>query len=123
MGASNRPKLCYTPKERRDYGVIATLVNTETGDTLVEHVGSPHTTQEAVRVVAAMCDRLGPEWKVRTISHPLSILADLRNEGRERPPQTELTALGRIGRGDLREWQSPYLGLRTRAELRRRRRL
>ena len=122
MNATTRPTLCYTPKERRDYGVVATLVNVETGETRVEHVGAPHTTHEAVGVIAALCDSLGSDWKVQTLCHPLSILADLRNYGDERPPFTEATLLGRIGRGDLVAWRSKYHGLRTEQTRRRRRR-
>lgn len=117
---TRRSKMSYPPSERRAYGVIATIANTETGETRVEVRRGDLTTLEAVRQIADLCDHLGPEWKIRTLSHPLSILADLWNENAERPQLTEATLLGQIGRADLIEHRSKWLGLRVNANRHRR---
>lgn len=110
---TNKSLDSYSSGERSTYGVIATIVNTKTGDTRTLNFAHG-TTVEAAREVAERCDEMGPEWKVRTISHPLTILRDLkgRNEGPKAHPP-ELILFGRIGRKDLLEPLPAYYGLRT----------
>lgn len=111
----------YPPAERHEYGVTATIVDTATGAVRVEVVRGDLTSIDATRVVAQMCDDLGPTWRVRTLSHPLSILNDLRNGGQERKLCVESSFLGRIGRPDLIEHRAKYAGLRTATDYARRR--
>lgn len=109
----------YAPAERQRWGVIATLVDSESDEVRV--VQGSGTTKEATREIAALCDARGPSWRVRSLSHPLSVYRDLINAGRDRAPQTEGQLLGLIGRKDLVEYQRKYAGLRT-AAIRARRR-
>jgi hypothetical protein len=90
--------------DRRDsFGVIATLVNTETRE--CDSFVVPGLVLAAIRVVCDECDLRGNEWRIRSLSTPRTILADLigrtatpRN-GLQRFPEGNL--LGRIGRKDL----------------------
>lgn len=109
--------------ERRTYGVTATLVDTHTGHVRTEVFRGNMNVGEATQACAAFCDALGPTWRVRTLSTPISILSDLRNNRNQRPVgyHTEHALLSRIGRPDLIEGHSKYLGLTTGAARARRR--
>lgn len=101
----------YTPKDRRRFGVTASLVNVDTDERRVEVARGNLTTIEATREIAARCDRLGPSWRIAVLSHPNSILADLRNGSLVRDSRgTEGTLLGRIGRTDLAHPPMPRAG-------------
>ncbi len=112
------------PSERLEYGVTAILVNTATGETLMEVFRGRITTRQGTQLVADRCDELGPEWKVRVLSNPMTILSDLRNDGRERLARrrrAESVMLGGIGRMDLVETLPTMHGLRTSATFDRKR--
>jgi hypothetical protein len=92
------------PSERSLYGATATLVDKATERTrVVAYTGM--TTVEACQEIAAECDRLGPSWRVRTISNPITIMADLRYDGgrSRQPPEPRL--LGLIDRNELLEYR------------------
>lgn len=117
MSARKRPKRDYlTPAERKIYGVTATLVNTETGELKTEVFRGNISVGAATKECAAFCDQLGPAWKVRTLSTPISIVSDLLNCGQQRSKAffTEHSLLSHIGRPDLIEMRAKYAGLRTR---------
>ena len=113
------------PERARNYGITATLVDTTTGATEVLVArGSPRL-DDATLTIAARCDELGPTWRVRTLSTPRTILADLRNAGAERgekQTRPESVLLGKVGRMDLVERPTNLDGLRVEAISRRKRR-
>ncbi len=116
-GSSN----CLTPKERMDYGVTAELANIATGELRLEVVRGGLTTKQATRIVCNLCDELGGDWKIRTLSSPVTIVSDLQNRGQERV-RPEGRMLGSLGRMDLLEWHAKYSGLRVDTDYKRRRR-
>lgn len=108
----------YSPSERT-YGVTATITD---GTTVITRAFTGCTTIEGTRQAAALCDQLGPSWRVRVLSHPLSILGDLDNYGDERNAmRPESSLLSRIGRPDLIEMQPKDMGRTTQAIRNRRR--
>lgn len=91
---------------RDEAGVIATLVDTDTGQTVAFHV--PGLVRPAVEAIAERCDAMGDTWKVRSLSTPRTITRDLKGSRgldhpgglmTEAPPEQNL--LGKLGRYDL----------------------
>ena len=91
---ARRSHSSYGLSERTLYGVTATFVDTDTGALLTETF-SPGRQRESARCAAERCIALGPSWRIRSLSHPLAILHDLDNNGRERYRQAEGNMLGR----------------------------
>jgi hypothetical protein len=91
--------------KRDEQGVIATLVDTETGATVSLH--RMGLARDAVRAVAAYCDTLGETWKVQCLSTPRTIMRDLtgvraiKANGRVMEAMPEVNLLGQVGRRDL----------------------
>lgn len=125
-------------RERAYYGCLVTLVEIETGEMRVEHAaGYAHEsgrwaserTYDNYSVFAALkrllqeVDQWEGEWRVRTISTPATIIADLRgrqtgNEG-ARPAPPEASILTHIGRIDM--WEGKHADEGKRDERARRR--
>lgn len=91
---------------RDEAGVIATLVDVDSGATTSFHV--PGLARDAIRVAAARCDAMGATWKVRSLSTPRTVLRDLRDargslrsNGFAAQVTPEPTLLGQVGRHDL----------------------
>lgn len=82
------------------HGVIATLVR---GKRLrVVHFPSENGTDDAIDDVVRYCDRGG--WKIRTLSNPSTIIADLRGRATDETKSApEPKMLARRGRLDLLE--------------------
>lgn len=110
-------KYFMSTRERALAGAIVTLVNTETGETRVElaqgfhfetgshDLRSPHhfNLNEALLRLLAEADKWDGTWRVRTISTPQTILADIRGRqpgaqgARSLAPESMiLTSIGRI---------------------------
>lgn len=86
--------------ERNQQGVIVTIVSLETQERRM--VVSPGYFDAALADICDECDRLGPEWRIQSISTPRTIAADLvgrKEHGHARLPEENM--LGRLGRLDL----------------------
>jgi hypothetical protein len=79
-------------------GIIAVLVDIETGDEVTKHypglasreprhagtkrrTNITHGVLDSVREACQECDRRGPNWRIAVISSPSSILTDMDNHG------------------------------------------
>lgn len=90
---------------RDAYGVTVTAVEQATGDarSFVEARGQA---LPGLRAIVEQIDELEGDWLIRTVSTPMTVLADLRNGGsttqrRGDPPERRFLAA--VGRLDLLE--------------------
>lgn len=132
---SDREKAIMYSAERAFAGCIVTFVNTDTGELRVRHAGGYHYTRlrpdlhknpdlprhsrrhrdtysrsvwDCLRSLLDEADGWGGAWRVRTVSTPQTIYADLRGRkhgGKKGTdmPTPEAIFLGRIGRLDMLE--------------------
>jgi len=103
------------PSERKTYGATATLIRLDENEQPVDALTVEFTQMsviDAARAIAAKCDELDGDWRVRTISTPITIHRDVIGRrrpvdvrsGRERdltPDVGERWLMGRIDRLDL----------------------
>lgn len=130
-------KQLQTTQERAYSGCIVTLVEVRTGEERVEHAsGYSNDTREGNKRIYKTLSMFGAlkrlldevdtwegEWKVRTISTPATILADLngRQHGNDgaRPTPPEAAILTHVGRADL--WEGHHASERHKNARARRR--
>jgi hypothetical protein len=93
--------LTLTPKERADYGVIVTIREQTTMELhTFESKGHP---KDALNRACDFIDGLEGDWRIVTISGPVSIYRDLQGAHDPGIPKSEPSRLKRIGRDDLLE--------------------
>lgn len=94
--------ISLTPKERDDYGVTLTIREQTTHQLHTFSVRG-----SLVKSLAEACDLIDQiregEWKIVSISNPISIFRDLQGSHDPGVPNAEAQKLGRIGRRDLLE--------------------